>query len=70
MPVKYCLFTVLYNIGQNYGGILVKIYIYELKKSECFLEKILKRFTFERGGWGVLKSEPAVHFFFILFLFI
>ena len=61
-----CHFTVLYYIRQNYGGILVKNIYNNWKKSENLLEKILKRFTFGRGG-GVLKSEPPVHFFTLYF---
>ena len=30
-------------------------------------EKKLKRFTIGRGGVGVLKGEPPVHFFMLVF---
>ena len=65
MPFRNCHFTVLYYIRQNYGGILVKNIYNNWKKSENLLEKILKWFTFGRGGgfWKVNRRFTFLYFF-------
>ena len=57
MPFKYCHFTVLYYIRQNYGGKLVKyIYIKNEKKIFISFGKNIKAVYFRaRGGGGFEK---------------
>ena len=67
--LKVLSFHILYYIRQNYGGILINIYIYiNRKKSDFFLLKNIIALPFWASGW--VQKVNFWFTFLILFLFV